>query len=111
MSHKRVPQILLVEDEPQVYLTLQRRLVSEGYEVTLATTYQDALAQLRTAHFHLAIFDVRLNASDDFDQSGLQLLEDMDALGLRKIMPCLVMTAYGTMPIALHALQDLGAER
>ena len=110
-SHKRVPCLLLVEDEEQVYRTLQRRLTNEGYQVTLATTYEEAARQLRTAHFHLAIFDVRLNAADESDQSGLRLLEELDQLGLLDIMPCIVMTAYGTLQMALHALQDLGAVR
>jgi CheY-like chemotaxis protein len=111
MPHKRMPHILLVEDEDQVYLTLQRRLANEGYHVTLATTYEAAVEQLRSAHFHLAIFDVRLVAADESDQSGLRLLEELDQLGLRDVLPCIIMTAYGTMPMALHALQDLSAAR
>ncbi len=104
------PHVLLVEDEPNIYLTLQRRLKNEGYEVTLATDYQAAYQQLTAQHFHLAIIDVRL-ADDETDQSGMRLLRDVEKLGLRGVMPYLIITAIGTKAMALQALQKLGAER
>src|SRR5512137_243384 len=103
------PHLLLVEDEPHVYLTLQRRLKNEGYEATLATNYQAAYEQLATRHFHLAIIDVRLS-DDETDQSGMRLLRDVEKLGLRGVMPCLIITAIGTKAMTLQALQKLGAE-
>ena len=104
------PHLLLVEDEPNIYLTLQRRLKNENYAVTLATDYQTAYEQLTTQHFHLAIIDVRLS-DDETDQSGMRLLRDVERLGLRGVMPCLIITAIGTKAMALQALQKLGAER
>ena len=109
-QYSQCPQLLLVEDQPSIYLALQRYLKNEGYAVTLATDYQSAYAQLTTQHFHLAIIDVRLS-DDEADQSGMQLLRDVERLGLRGVMPCLIITAIGTKTMALQALQKLGAER
>ncbi len=111
MPPVRQPRILLIEDEPQVYQTLQRRLQSEYYDVTLATNYDDAYARLRSEHFHLAIIDIRLNAADESDQSGLQLLKDMTDFKLNGIMPCIVITAIGTLPIKIPALSSLREAR
>lgn len=108
--HTRRPRILLVEDEPHVYLTLQRRL-EEHYEVVLATTYADAQQQLNIRHFHLAILDVRLQADDENDQSGIRLLAELESLGLRGITPGIIMTAYGTTTMVIQALQNLGADK
>ncbi len=111
MPPVREPRILLVEDEPQVYRTLQRRLQSEHYAVTLAPTYDEAYARLRSEHFHLAIIDIRLNAADETDQSGLQLLKDMTDFKLNGIMPCIVITAIGTLSIKIPALSSLREAR
>lgn len=106
----RQPHLLLVEDQLEIYQTLQRRL-EEHYPVTLATTYEEALQQLLSGHFHLAIFDVRLNAEDENDRGGIQLLKDVESLNLRGIMPCLIITAYGTTALVIQALQNLGADK
>jgi CheY-like chemotaxis protein len=111
MSSKRQPQILLVEDDPKVYLTLQRRLTGEGYVVTLAPNYAEARIQLDLKHFHLAIIDVCLDPDDDSDRSGIRLMKDVYELGLRDVMPCIIVTAYGTKAMVLQMLQNLGAAR
>ena len=109
--YTRQPRLLLVEDQPIIYETLQRRLEEQQYRVTLATTYEAAYHSLTTEHFHLAIIDLRLNAADENDLSGMRLLQDVERLNLRGIMPCLIITAYGTIELVIEALQDLGVEK
>ncbi|HLF25665.1 MAG TPA: response regulator [Anaerolineae bacterium] len=102
-------RVLLVEDQPEVYRTLVRRLTADGYHVTLATNYADAQRALDTEHLHLAIFDIRLEKDDEKNVDGLRLLENVAALHLQDVMPCIVLTAHGTLPLALHSLLELGA--
>jgi CheY-like chemotaxis protein len=111
MSTDHPLRVLLVEDQPEVYATLKRRLGAEGYSVTLATTYADARQALDAEHIHLAVVDIRLDVADEKNQDGLRLLEDVAALNLRGAMPCIVLTAFGSLPLALRTLQDLGAAR
>ncbi len=108
--HSPQPHILLVEDEAHVYKTLLRRLQAENYQVTLATTYAQARELLAVQHFHVAIFDMNLDSADEADRSGYQLLTEIAALDLAGVMPCIIVTAYGTMSTAIEALKRLGAE-
>jgi GAF domain-containing protein len=98
------PRLLLVAGEADISLTLPQRLKSEGYEVTLVTDYQSAGALLTLQHFHAAIIDARFPGGAA-DQSLLQLLRDVDLLGLRGIMACLIITAIGTQTMALQELR------
>ncbi len=109
-SHSPQPHILLVEDEAHVHKTLLRRLEAENYQVTLATTYAQARELLAAEHFHIAILDVNLDSADEVDRSGYQLLKEIAALDLAGVMPCIIVTAYGTMSMAVEALKHLGAE-
>ncbi|WP_420630071.1 response regulator [Candidatus Leptofilum sp.] len=87
-------RILLVEDDEKTYDPVMRWLKEEGYIVRLATSYIEAKSALETDHFHLAIVDMVLATEDLEKVEGLQLLEDIDALQLRGVMPVIVITAY-----------------
>ncbi|MBI4786507.1 MAG: response regulator [Chloroflexi bacterium] len=103
-------QILLVDDQAIQLPTLSRRLTQDKYAVTVATNYAQARQLLETAHFHLAILDICLDHTAGRNEDGLRLLEDIEKLGLREIMPCIVLTAYGNEERAVRALQDLRAK-
>lgn len=108
-SHQR--RVLLVEDDSTIHPTLTRRLKAEGYAVTLATNYADARHLLDTENYHVAVIDKRLDASDETNEDGVTLLEDVNALGLRGIMHCILLTAYGTLPLVLRSFEELGVDR
>ena len=94
MTHH--PRILLVEDDENAYDPILRWLKEEDYVVRLATSYAEAKSALETDHFHLAILDIRLTDEDsgNSEGEGLQLLEDIEQLQLRDVMPTIVVTAY-----------------
>lgn len=110
MLTEHLPRILLVEDEPHVHNTLLRRLANDGYSVTLATSYLEARRILVTNTIHVAVIDLCLDTADETNLDGVRLLEDINTLGLRDIMPCIVTTAYGTVPLVLKSM-DLGVAR
>lgn len=87
-------RILLVEDDDNTSDPIIRWLKEEGYLVRLATSYIEAKSALKTDHFHLAILDIRLVDEDLDNEDGMQLLEDIEALQLRGVMPTIVMTAH-----------------
>ncbi|MCP5096222.1 MAG: response regulator [Chloroflexi bacterium] len=99
-------RILLVEDLEQFYTPIQRWLNDEGYHVTLASTYQDALDAIDKHHFHLAIVDIRLVDSDPTNEAGMDLLLNIEERQLNKIMPCIVLTAYEDVNNILVATQE-----
>ena len=80
--------ILLVEDEAALRMTLGDRLRSEGYGVEYATNGPDGLEKATRLPFDLVILDVMLPGLD-----GLRVCEDIRAAGL--ITPILMLTAKG----------------
>jgi diguanylate cyclase (GGDEF)-like protein/PAS domain S-box-containing protein len=64
------PRLLLVDDEPRALASLQDLLHKRGYDMTLAGTGREALAQLASARFDLVLLDLRLP-----DLSGHQVMD------------------------------------
>ncbi|TMA55294.1 MAG: response regulator [Deltaproteobacteria bacterium] len=61
-----VPSILLVEDDKDNRALIQRYLVNQGYDVTVADDGVDALMQLGRAKFDLILTDVNMPTFDGF---------------------------------------------
>jgi CheY-like chemotaxis protein len=61
------PRILVVDDEPGVQLFFEQVLSSAGYYVTLVRTSRQALAQVRSREFDVAVVDLSLPDEDGFD--------------------------------------------
>jgi DNA-binding response OmpR family regulator len=80
-------QILLVEDETHIAQGLIFNLQQEGYQVVHTVTAEDALTQLATQHFSLAILDRMLPGKLD----GLALCSHIRQLDLQ--LPILMLTA------------------
>ncbi|MCX7838024.1 MAG: response regulator [Anaerolineae bacterium] len=74
--------------------TQRRRLKQAGYTVMWAEDYAQAKALLESGHFHLAIVDISLGPPLGQNKDGLRLLEDLETLNLREIMPTVVITGY-----------------
>ena len=91
--------ILLVDDEPDLRLSLGQVLRDEGHAVDVASDGEAAMARLATRPFHLVVTDVRLPKLD-----GLTLLRR-----IRHDFPStevLLMTAYGSIGDAVTAMKD-----
>ncbi|MGA3171206.1 MAG: response regulator [Chthoniobacteraceae bacterium] len=93
--------ILIVDDEPNVRLMYRCALAGFGYELYEAPTAEAALEEMRIRKHDVGIFDLRLPG-----MSGLELLEQMHALGI--MTPVAFVTAYGEVPNAVRAM-ELGA--
>jgi sigma-B regulation protein RsbU (phosphoserine phosphatase) len=52
-----MPQILVIDDDPTIRMTLQRFLKSQGYDVTVAKDGEEGLAKARELHPSLIICD------------------------------------------------------
>jgi len=101
-----VRRILLVEDLERFFTPIMRWLREEGYKVTLARSYDEALQALDVNHYHLAIVDIRLEDADEENEAGMRLLRDIEDRQLNDIMPCIVLTAYENVNNILVATQE-----
>ncbi|MEM7335883.1 MAG: response regulator, partial [Chloroflexota bacterium] len=105
LNHQK--RILLIEDQEQFYTPITRWLESRGYHVTHADSFLAAKTAIHTAHFHMAIVDLNLDNDDPDNEAGFELLQEMRNLGLHHFMPCIMLSAYGTMHRTLRAFRDL----
>jgi DNA-binding NtrC family response regulator len=64
-------RILIVDDLPDVRVTLAGILLDEGQDVRSASSRVEALQMLETEPFHVALLDVRLDESDEHNRDGL----------------------------------------
>jgi FixJ family two-component response regulator len=102
-SGQRESSILVVDDEEGVRELLVRLLQSAGHRVRAVGSAREALAALHESPASLLITDVKLP-----DQDGIALLQQACELDHR--MMGLVMTAYGTVDLAVQAMKAGAAE-
>ena len=92
------PQVLVVDDEPDLRTLYELTLLREGYRVDAAGSLAEAWQHLERKKFDAVITDMRLP-----DGLGLELLHRM--LAQQRSERCIVMTAYGSAENAVEALK------
>jgi two-component system response regulator FlrC len=90
--------VLVVEDDVDLSEALCETLEIEGYQVISAANGTEALGKLAENNFKLVVSDIQMPVMD-----GFQLLNNMQQKYLD--IPVLLMTAYGTIPKAVAAIQ------
>ena len=90
--------VLIVEDDMALSEALCDTLEIEGYSVMSARNGIEALSQLQKHAVGLVVSDVQMPVMD-----GLQLLHNVRQKF--EALPVLLMTAYGTVPRAVEAIQ------
>jgi two-component system NtrC family response regulator len=90
--------VLIVDDEKNYLVVLDALLAPEGYEIVSAGNGQDALSIIRESDLDLVITDVKMPG-----MSGMDLLEACKRL--KPDLPVIIMTAYGTIEMAVEAMK------
>lgn len=93
--------ILLVEDADTLREVLAQILEEEGFDVVAVDSVEKAREQFRHSRFDCVLSDFKLP-----DENGIDLLRTIREID--RDTPFLIMTAYGTIEIAIEAMQ-LGA--
>ena len=75
--NERTPQILVVDDLPDWRTTISGLLRDEKYEVQMADSSAKALELLEINPFDLAVLDMRLDETDETNEEGLDLAEEI----------------------------------
>lgn len=65
-------RILVVDDEPSIQILFEQVLSSVGYYVTVVGRSRQALAQVRSREFDVAVVDLSLP-----DEDGLEVIREM----------------------------------
>jgi two-component system response regulator GlrR len=91
-------QILLVDDDVALLKLLAMRLNSAGYAVETTQSGEEALARLAAVQPQLVITDLRMEGID-----GMELYNAIHER--HPAMPVIILTAHGTIPDAVEAIQ------
>ena len=92
-------RILIVEDKDSLRAVLRKTLEAEGYKVEEAADALEAAQRLRTGPFLMVLTDLKIPKGD-----GHEVLKAARAEDPR--LPVVVMTAYGTVEDAVHAMKE-----
>jgi DNA-binding NtrC family response regulator len=92
-----LPSVLIVDDEKHTREGLQQAL-AENYEVTVAAGADEAFNLMEVQPFDVILTDLRMPG-----KSGLKLIDK--ALSLSNRPAVLMMTAYGSIDIAVEAMK------
>lgn len=97
MSTSPAPKrILLVDDEPNLRISLATTLLAEGYQVIEARDGQEALEQLERHEFDLILTDIRMPR-----RSGIELFHEVRRR--HPNLPVVMMTAFANE----HVIEDV----
>jgi two-component system NtrC family response regulator len=90
--------ILIVDDEKNYLVVLEALLGSEGYEILTTDNAREAVRSVRESDLDLVITDMKMPG-----MSGMELLEECKKI--RPELPVIMMTAYGTIEMAVEAMK------
>lgn len=99
--------ILIVDDDMAVRMALQLALRHAGFQILEASTEQAALEAVRRPEVRAAILDMNLTLSTTGRQ-GIEILRKFRIL--RPEMPVILISAWGTIPLAVEGLSHGAAD-
>ncbi len=99
--------ILIVDDDPSVTASLALLLKQHGYATRSAASPAEALAALAESSFLLVLQDMNFSLATDGDE-GLALLESIRSL--RPELPVILITAWGSIPLAVAGMRAGAAD-
>ncbi|MCU0482676.1 MAG: sigma-54 dependent transcriptional regulator [Chloroflexi bacterium] len=99
----RAPRILIADDQPDVLEALRLLLKPRGFAVETASSPAEVVAQVQKQELDTALVDLNYTRDTTSGQEGLDLLARLQALD--PSLPVVVMTAWGTVDVAVEAMR------
>jgi DNA-binding NtrC family response regulator len=91
-------RVLVIDDEEDIRESLDALLVLEGYQVDQASSGAEGLRKIETREYDLILLDLMMP-----DRSGMDILRDLRERN--RDVPVFMVTAYGSIPVAVEALK------
>ena len=99
-----MPRVLVADDEPMIRDLVRVRLSREGLEVIEADDGQDALEKIKAHPPDLIILDLKMPRL-----SGYEVMEQVQACPVLRLIPVIIITAHGSMPPTDNRLDNMAA--
>lgn len=103
MAIQDKPNILIADDQHDVREALRLLLKSEGWSCTPVDGPAAALDAVRRQRFDVALIDLNYTRDTTSGAEGLELLRELKKLD--SDLPVVVMTAWGTINVAVDAMR------
>src|SRR5229473_4954632 len=96
-------EILIADDQTHVIEALRLLLKGEGYRTESATSPAAVLASVESRNFDCILMDLNYARDTTSGAEGLDLLSRLQSMDT--IAPVVVMTAWGTVDLAVEAMR------
>ena len=100
---KTMPRILIADDQSDVLEALRLLLKAEGYEIEAVSSPAAVLRALEASDYNVLLMDLNYARDTTSGQEGLDLLTRIQVLD--STLPVVVMTAWGSIWIAVEAMR------
>jgi len=97
------PRTLIADDQPDVLEALRLLLKREGYQIETVNSPKAVLERLNTREYDVLLMDLNYALDTNSGQEGLDLLARVQKLD--RTLPVVVMTAWGSIPLAVEAIR------
>jgi len=101
-------RILIADDQPDVLEALRLLLKSDGIACVVVKHPREAVETLRQESFDVALIDLNYTRDTTSGEEGLALLSDLHRLAPE--LPVVVMTAWGSIDLAVRAMREGAAD-
>jgi len=98
-----LPRTLIADDDPDIIAALQLLLKTEGYEPKTVSSPAAVLEAIKCSQFDVVLIDLNYARDTTSGREGLDLISRIHALD--PLLPIVVMTAWGTVDLAVEAMR------
>jgi len=98
-----MPRVLIADDQPDVLEALRLLLKGEGYKIEAVTSPVAVMEALESRDYDCLLMDLNYTRDTTSGQEGLDLLTRIKTLD--NTLPVVVMTAWGSVKIAVEAMR------
>jgi DNA-binding NtrC family response regulator len=102
-SETRTPCILVADDQPDVLEALRFLIKGEGYQAVSVNSPAAVIDEVESRDFDAVLIDLNYTRDTTSGQEGLELLNRIQ--GLDTTLPVIVMTAWGSVELAVEAMR------
>lgn len=96
-------RVLIADDQPAVLDALKLLLRSEGFQVDTIRSPQVVIESLGLREYDILLLDLNYTRDTTSGREGIELLETVR--GIDSQLPIVVMTAWGTIDLAVEAIR------
>ena len=98
-----MPRVLLADDQQDLLEALRLLFKGEGIETGMALSPETVISELKTEDYDLVLMDLNYTRDTTSGLEGLSLMGQIQQLD--PLLPIIVMTAWGSVELAVEALQ------